>query len=166
MTDKIGVILLNFGEPESASLEEVVPFLERIFASNASLEPGMSREGMLNRAHELAIRRAPGLVEDYRAIGGSPLAAQCRAEARSLAEAGFVFEIEGIEAVEEEIEIRTWKVMTRAGRRSFQTKRDEWPRDVPGGGLLIRDVTGDLFLVPDPSELDKGSQRRLWAFTD
>lgn len=81
----IGVILLNFGEPETASLDEVVPFLERIFFSNASLEPGTSSERMRQRAHELAVRRAPGLVEEYRAIGGSPLAEQCRAEARSLA---------------------------------------------------------------------------------
>ncbi len=80
----IGVILLNFGEPETATLEEVVPFLERIFASNSSLEPGMSEEEIQRRVHELAVRRAPGLVEEYREIGGSPLDAQCRAEARAL----------------------------------------------------------------------------------
>ncbi len=80
-----GVILLNFGEPETASLEEAVPFLERIFSSNASLEPSMSSEGMRQRAHELAVRRAPGLVEEYREIGGSPLGEQCRTQARALA---------------------------------------------------------------------------------
>lgn len=81
----IGVILLNFGEPETPSLEEVVPFLERIFASNSSLEPGMSAEQIQRRVHELAVRRAPGLVEEYREIGGSPLDKQCRAEARAVA---------------------------------------------------------------------------------
>jgi ferrochelatase len=81
----IGVVLLNFGEPETPSLEEVVPFLERIFASNWSLEPGMSNEEIQQRVHELATRRAPGLVEAYRQIGGSPFDAQCRAEARALA---------------------------------------------------------------------------------
>jgi len=81
----IGVILLNFGEPETASLEEAVPFLERIFYSNSSLEPDMSSDGIRQRAHELAVRRAPGLVEEYREIGGSPLGEQCRAEARALA---------------------------------------------------------------------------------
>ena len=35
---KIGVLILNFGEPENPTLEEVIPFLERIFARNASLE--------------------------------------------------------------------------------------------------------------------------------
>lgn len=80
----IGVILLNFGEPETPSLEEVVPFLERIFASNSSLEPGMSEEEARQRVRELATRRAPGLVEEYREIGGSPLAEQCRAQAGTL----------------------------------------------------------------------------------
>ena len=80
----IGVILLNFGEPESPTPDEVIPFLERIFSSNSSLEPGMSSEGIRKRAHELALRRAPGLIEEYREIGGSPLGEQCRAEARAL----------------------------------------------------------------------------------
>jgi hypothetical protein len=29
----------------------------------------------------------------------------------------------------------------------FQTPRDEWPREVPGGGLLIRDVAGELYFI-------------------
>jgi ferrochelatase len=80
----IGVILLNFGEPETPTPDEVIPFLERIFSSNSSLEPGMSSEEIGKRAHELALRRAPGLIEEYREIGGSPLSEQCRAEARAL----------------------------------------------------------------------------------
>lgn len=83
-----------------------------------------------------------------------------------LAEAGFVLEITGIERCEEEVEIRSWLVRTRQGKRSFQTRRDEWPRDVPGGGLLIRDVSGDLFYVPDTDRLDKRSREVLWAFVD
>ena len=83
-----------------------------------------------------------------------------------LAEAGFVFEVSEILELEEEIEIRTWKVRTRQGARSFQTPRDEWPREVPGGGLLIRDVAADLYYIPRPEQLDAGSRRRLWAFVD
>jgi hypothetical protein len=37
---------------------------------------------------------------------------------------------------------------------------------VPGGGLLIRDVAGDLYHVPDPSDLDRKSRELLWAFVD
>ena len=84
----------------------------------------------------------------------------------ALAEAGFVLEIEQLLAIDEEIEIRTWKVRTCTGERSFQTPRDEWPREVPGGGLIIRDVAGDLFYVPDPDALDSASQRLLWPFVD
>ncbi len=83
-----------------------------------------------------------------------------------LAEAGFVFEVSEILEVEEEVEIRTWKVRTTQGARSFQTPRDEWPREMPGGGLLIRDVAADLYYIPRPDQLDARSQRQLWAFVD
>lgn len=83
-----------------------------------------------------------------------------------LALAGFVLEVTGIDAIEEEIEIRTWKVRTRQGERAFQTPRDEWPREMPGGGLLVRDVAGDLYWIARPERLDRSSQKHLWAFVD
>jgi hypothetical protein len=85
---------------------------------------------------------------------------------QALAEAGFVLEITGIERVDEEIEIRNWKVETRQGPRSFQTRLDDWPRQVPSGGTLIRDVAGDLYYVKDVASLDKKSRDLLWAFVD
>ena len=85
---------------------------------------------------------------------------------QALAEAGFVLEITRIESVDEEIEIRNWKVDTRQGPRSFQTKLDDWPRQVSNGGTLIRDVAGDLYYVKDPAKLDKKSRSLLWAFVD
>ena len=84
----------------------------------------------------------------------------------ALAEAGFMLEIEELLSIEEEIEIRSWKVRTFNGQRSFQTPRDEWPREVPGGGLIIRDVSGDLFYIRDPASMDERSQRLLWPFVD
>jgi hypothetical protein len=83
-----------------------------------------------------------------------------------LAEASFVLRISRIVSVEEELEIRTWKVETQEGPRTFQTARDEWPRELPGGGLLLRDVAGDLYLAPRRDELDAKSRRILWAFID
>ena len=85
---------------------------------------------------------------------------------QELADAGFVLHIARVHSVHEELEIRTWKVETREGPRTFQTARDEWPRQLPGGGLLLRDVAGDLYLVPRASDLDARSQRALWAFID
>jgi protoporphyrin/coproporphyrin ferrochelatase len=81
---KIGVILLNFGEPEHPTEAEVIPFLERIFTTNASLEGNPTPEQVRARSHELAVRRAPGLIAEYEEIGGSPLNAQARQQAESL----------------------------------------------------------------------------------
>ncbi len=81
----LGVILLNFGEPSAATLDAVVPFLERIFLTNASLEGTAAPEAVRQRCHELAVRRAPGLIAEYEAIGGSPLNAQSEAQAQALA---------------------------------------------------------------------------------
>lgn len=74
----IGIITLNFGEPEEPTLDAVVPFLERIFYNNAPLERFPTEEARRARSRELALRRAPGLVEDYKRIGGSPLPGQAR----------------------------------------------------------------------------------------
>jgi hypothetical protein len=84
----------------------------------------------------------------------------------ALAEAGLVLEVIRVDASERDFELRNWSVMTRQGPRQFQTKLEDWPRHLPGGGLLITDVAGDLFHVPDPHALDEKSQKRLWAFTD
>ena len=81
-----GILLLNFGEPETPSLEDVVPFLEAIFTTNMRLEHGDPGAGR-RRARELAERRAPGLVAEYRAIGGSPLNARTRDQADALRDA-------------------------------------------------------------------------------
>ena len=89
-----------------------------------------------------------------------------RALLEALYEAGFVLEIEAVLAVEEEIEIRTFEVRTQQGKRRFQTLRDEWPREMPGGSLVITDVVGDLYRVKDPASLDPRSRKLLWAFLD
>ena len=73
--------MLNFGEPEEATLEAVTPFLERIFYNNAPLEAFATDAERQARSEMLAQRRAPGLVADYERIGGSPLAAQARQQA-------------------------------------------------------------------------------------
>jgi hypothetical protein len=84
----------------------------------------------------------------------------------ALLEAGFVLRVNRIHRVTEEVEIRSWQVETEQGPRSFQTRLDDWPWKVPGGGIVIRDVSGDLYHVADPRALDEGSRRWLWAFVD
>ena len=106
--------------------------------------------------HEFALVREPG-----------ELSRQSRSALEgALVEAGFVLNIVRVAKVDEEVEIRNWKVETEQGPRSFQTRLDDWPRQMPGGGILIRDVAGDLYYVAQPDELDAKSRALLWAFVD
>ena len=84
----------------------------------------------------------------------------------ALGAAGFVFEVTRVLAIEEEVEIRHWRVETRQGPRAFQTRLDDWPRLLPHGALLVRDVAGDLYHFADPNALDRKSRALLWAFVD
>jgi Domain of unknown function (DUF1854) len=102
------------------------------------------------------------LVEDPATLAS----ASRRALEQALAEAGFVLEVVRVLSIDEEVEIRQWKVETKHGPRSFQTHLDDWPRTLPLGGLLIRDVAGDLYLLAAPGEMDKRSKELLWAFVD
>jgi ferrochelatase len=79
-----GVVVLNFGEPSEPERGAVVDYLERIFFANADLEEYDSAEAARERSRKLAERRAPGLIEEYEEIGGSPLNEQARAQADGL----------------------------------------------------------------------------------
>ncbi len=79
-----GVVLLNFGEPAEPDRDAVVDYLARIFYSNADLEETSSEAAARERSRELAERRAPGLIEEYEEIGGSPLNPQSAAQAEAL----------------------------------------------------------------------------------
>jgi ferrochelatase len=81
--EKIGVLLINFGEPREPTLGGVNAYLERIFLQNRDLE-GLVDEQAVERAQALAEARAPGLLEDYGRMGGSPLNAQADAQAEEL----------------------------------------------------------------------------------
>jgi ferrochelatase len=81
---KAAVILLNFGEPEHATMAEVVPFLERIFSLNTQLEGRAPTPESRARSRMLAESRAPSLIAEYESIGGSPLHAQATGHADAL----------------------------------------------------------------------------------
>lgn len=80
--------------------------------------------------------------------------------------AGFVMDIVKVIAITEDFEIRSWKVETSQGMRKFQTQLDDWPHQVPGGGLLIRDISDDLFYLEDPEALDEKSRFLIKSFVD
>jgi hypothetical protein len=106
--------------------------------------------------HEFALVADPAQLDDR---GRSLLQAALR-------EAGFIFDVVAVLELEEEIELRDWLVRLHQGTRRFQTRLDDWPRKLPDGGLLIRDVTGDFYRVADPARLDRRSRELLWAFVD
>jgi ferrochelatase len=81
-----GIVLLNFGEPSESTREAVVDYLERIFFANADIEGETTEAEARERAAELARRRAPGLIEEYEEIGGSPLADHATTQATLLAD--------------------------------------------------------------------------------
>jgi ferrochelatase len=81
----LGLLFINFGEPDEPTIEKVTSFLERIFLRNASLE-GHTDEAARARSRELARQRAPALLEAYEAIGGSPMNAQSARQAEAVHE--------------------------------------------------------------------------------
>jgi hypothetical protein len=104
-----------------------------------------------------------------RALIRSPL--ELEPESRALLEEelndnGQTFVILRILECRKEIELRCWRVETLQGPRIFQTELDEWPLRLPGGAVLIRDLAGDLYTVPDPGALDAESRKRLWVLLD
>ena len=105
---------------------------------------------------ELALVEDPGGLDS-----DSKIALEC-----SLAASASCLEIRKIRRIGQDIELRVWEVGTTAGDRKFQTELDTWPEPVSGGGWIVRDITGDLYRIPRPEELDQSSRRLLWAFLD
>ena len=114
----------------------------------------------------LSLRDAEDREVAYVADPASLAPASREALERAVAEAGFVLRVTRVRSIEEEVEIRHWTVDTAQGARTFQTHLDEWPRALPDGGLLIRDVAGDLYRLPESERLDGRSRELLWAFVD
>ena len=96
---------------------------------------------------------------------------------QAVGEAGFVLKIKRIRNVEEQFELRCWTVelaereaaaalTSTATVRRFQTKLNAWPRELPGGGVLIQAVVNDFYLVENMEQLDSDSQKLLNTFLD
>jgi hypothetical protein len=84
----------------------------------------------------------------------------------ALADAAFTIKVTAIESIENDIDLRIWKVMTTAGSRTFETRLGSWPRKLEDSGVLIQDVAEDLYHIEDVNDLDDKSRQLLWAFSD
>lgn len=114
----------------------------------------------------LSLRDAEGRERAFVRDTGELDSASRAALDATLRRSSFVFQVLEILSVAEDFELRSWRVRTAQGERSFQTALDAWPRALPGGSLVLEDVHGDLYRVPAPAELDRNSRKLLWAFVD
>ncbi len=78
-----------------------------------------------------------------------------------LAFSQFVLHIEKIEKIDEDVELRSFRVHTSQGLRVFQTKLEDWPVPLANGTILIEDLAGDLFRIDNWKNLDSHSQKEL-----
>ncbi|GAB4022153.1 MAG: hypothetical protein Fur0010_25320 [Bdellovibrio sp.] len=83
---------------------------------------------------------------------------------RFLVQSNFTIKILRINKVEEDVELRSFDVETNIGKKLFQTKLEDWPDIMSDGRVLIKDLSGDLFVVESPEELDSKSQKWLATY--
>ena len=150
-----GIILRSNGDGRLLAVTEQGPVSVKVRQCFPWSEP----------RHHLSLRDKDDKEIAYVADPSLLAPASRRALEIALAEAGFVLEVTRVLEIDEEVEIRQWSVETKQGSRCFQTHLDDWPRALPGGGLLIRDVGGDLYRL-EPKQLDAKSKELLWAFVD
>jgi hypothetical protein len=114
----------------------------------------------------LSLRNADGreeaLIDDYRSLPE---------DVRELIEAGlrkryFVARLTRVLDIREEADLFRWQVATDAGERSFLTSRTDRPRRLAGGEFVVRDVSRDVYVIPDPAQLDESSRAKLWLYLD
>ena len=84
--------------------------------------------------------------------------------ARSLGELRRTLDIVAVHGVETQFQIRLFDVETTAGRRRFPIRHDDFPEILPDGSTAFRDLSGDLYRIPDPSALDPRSRQQVWAY--
>lgn len=153
---KIGVILLNFGEPDEPTMEAVVPFLERIFSLNAPLmgAGAPSADEVAARSRQLAEARAPGLIAEYEEIGGSPLHRQATEQA---------------EALELELRRRGHEAFVRIGMQFTDPLIGEAVRNARDEGvehlvpIAVYPLCGPSTTVAALAEVDRQLEREGWA---
>lgn len=73
----------------------------------------------------------------------------------------FMIQIIGVNEIREDVELRSFDVQTNIGKRLFQTKLEDWPEIMTDGRILMKDLSGDLFVIDSVSGLDSKSQKIL-----
>lgn len=83
-----------------------------------------------------------------------------------IAERNYLPQILKIHAIEDEIDLFKWRVATKSGERAFFTRRREIPREVAGGQVVLKDISGDRYVIESIEALDEKSRNWLWLYLD
>ncbi|MFQ5628768.1 MAG: DUF1854 domain-containing protein [bacterium] len=83
-----------------------------------------------------------------------------------ISERTYLPQILQIRTIDDEIDLFKWHVQTNAGERVFFTRRREIPREVAGGQVVLRDISGDRYVIENIDALDEKSRNWLWLYLD
>lgn len=103
------------------------------------------------------------LIEDMESLADKE-AKQLLSE--EIAERTYLPQILQIHAIEDEIDLFKWRVKTNGGERVFFTRRQEIPREVVGGQVVLKDISGDRYVIQKIEGLDEKSRNWLWLYLD
>ena len=145
--------LVHVGQDSSGAEKETPALVTCCFPWSRPLEYVSLRD---DKGHEIV------LIEDLNALGSE----QRGLIEEELALRNFLPKVVEIRAIKEQTELFHWEVMTNAGPRSFLTRRNERPRRLASGEVLIKDVCNDIFMIPRSEDLDAKSLRLLWVYLD
>jgi hypothetical protein len=81
-----------------------------------------------------------------------------------LSQSDFMMKITDILSIEEEVELRNYKVVTTSGARSIQTKLDDWPQILKNGSVIIQDLCGDTFVIMNILKLKASAQKLIKTY--
>jgi hypothetical protein len=101
-----------------------------------------------------------GLLPDLRAL--DPASREVLEE--ELAKRYFLPQIEAIEDLKSNMGVMSWEVQTDRGPRHFEVRGRDDIRYLPGRRLLLRDVDGNRYEIPDYRALDARSLDLLEQF--
>jgi hypothetical protein len=103
------------------------------------------------------------LIENLESLADEETKQMLREE---IAERTYLPQILQIHAIEDEIDLFRWRVKTNAGERVFFTRRQEIPREVAGGQVVLKDISGDRYVIERIDALDEKSRNWLWLYLD
>ncbi|MBL6990283.1 MAG: DUF1854 domain-containing protein [Bacteriovoracaceae bacterium] len=85
---------------------------------------------------------------------------------KHLKQVQFVMDVNKLVAIEEDIELRKYDVVTKQGPRVFQTLLEDWPKVSHDGQIVLKDIAGDIFVIESVESLDKKSQKLISTYID